>query len=443
MKKTVLIALSVFLLVSCSDSKGNISPDNNTAETVQPKNTQQTIQKDENNIPEIVLPDFSFETEPAVLTNIYINDVSAELDFYLDENGEICIPFLDTFYIMEKDNFTEKNGIIVLNEQLTTHPQRGMYIFFSDSKIHSGYYDKSDTAFPDEDFVQSTVRGIEYTDKKGKAYCDIAKFRMLTNCSVYTDGTNLWIDSALYYKNNHTIWDNVGRITSMTAYINDRPVDSPVYYNNNSMERQSYSGSYDDYIELLPALEAIGAPYRFEEPNKYIAEIGGKECIFGAFDVVKDGELYNNGGNLVKGMCIIEGKAYIPIVGLRIATSGSLSRPGKNDIRVYTPDYVRPDIPKDLESTYPMLDNMISVSSKDYIAKLEYEELLSQTHLGIGMWMRNIWLYPSGSKLTEYFLEKGFEHPDDMSAFITTGYWLYLNGEPCGYNDVENYQKAR
>ena len=100
MKKTVLIALSVFLLVSCSDSKGNISPDNNTAETVQPKNTQQTIQKDENNIPEIVLPDFSFETEPAVLTNIYINDVSAELDFYLDENGEICIPVLDTFYIM-------------------------------------------------------------------------------------------------------------------------------------------------------------------------------------------------------------------------------------------------------------------------------------------------------------------------------------------------------
>ena len=35
----------------------------------------------------------------------------------------------------ETKEFTEKNGIIVLNEQSTTHPQRGMYIFFSDSKI--------------------------------------------------------------------------------------------------------------------------------------------------------------------------------------------------------------------------------------------------------------------------------------------------------------------
>jgi len=54
---------------------------------------------------------------------------------------------------------------------------------------------------------------------------------------------------------------------------------------------------------------------------------------------------------------------------------------------------------------------------------------LSTTHFGLGLWIRNNWIYPSSrSNIGNRFIIAGIRHPDDISSQIITGYYLYLNG---------------
>jgi len=50
-------------------------------------------------------------------------------------------------------------------------------------------------------------------------------------------------------------------------------------------------------------------------------------------------------------------------------------------------------------------------------------------HFGLGMSIRNQWLYPDDSVLREKFLGIGVIHPDDISSIIVEALWLDLNGQ--------------
>jgi len=56
---------------------------------------------------------------------------------------------------------------------------------------------------------------------------------------------------------------------------------------------------------------------------------------------------------------------------------------------------------------------------------------LSATHFGLGLWIRNNWIYPSPySNIAHKLFIVGVRHPDDMSSIIINGYHRYLNDIP-------------
>jgi TonB family protein len=83
------------------------------------------------------------------------------------------------------------------------------------------------------------------------------------------------------------------------------------------------------------------------------------------------------------------------------------------------------NIPTTLEECYIALDNLLSEDTKDDIASLTRGEFLSSAHFGLGMWIRNNWIYPSGSGLATLF---GGRDGDSISSVILHGYYNHLNG---------------
>jgi len=55
------------------------------------------------------------------------------------------------------------------------------------------------------------------------------------------------------------------------------------------------------------------------------------------------------------------------------------------------------------------------------------EDDLGQYHFGLGMWIRNSWLWQGNSGIYKYFVLNGLRHPDDMSGIILDGFYYYLN----------------
>ena len=68
------------------------------------------------------------------------------------------------------------------------------------------------------------------------------------------------------------------------------------------------------------------------------------------------------------------------------------------------------------------------------------EDDLTMLHLQLGMWIRNNWGLWEGSKLAEWFRERGVEDPDDMSEIIIHSFWLLLNDKPV---NLEEQLKGR
>jgi hypothetical protein len=86
-------------------------------------------------------------------------------------------------------------------------------------------------------------------------------------------------------------------------------------------------------------------------------------------------------------------------------------------------------IPKDMEDCFNQIDSFWSDSLKDEIRKMSYEDFVAGSHFGVGMWMRNNWGLWGGSRLSKYFNERGYWHPDDMSGEILSLYYKRLKGE--------------
>ena len=59
----------------------------------------------------------------------------------------------------------------------------------------------------------------------------------------------------------------------------------------------------------------------------------------------------------------------------------------------------------------------------------------------MGQWLRNNWGLWSGSRLKEWFEDRGIFHTDDMSAIILTSFWREVNGEPIKLDEqIKSYQ---
>jgi len=86
--------------------------------------------------------------------------------------------------------------------------------------------------------------------------------------------------------------------------------------------------------------------------------------------------------------------------------------------------------PETLEETFQYLDQMIGDTLKYNFMILPEDVATSRLHFPFGMWIRNEWGLWKNSDLKRYFLEKGIEHPDDMSGIIFTSYHRFLNEKP-------------
>ena len=84
-------------------------------------------------------------------------------------------------------------------------------------------------------------------------------------------------------------------------------------------------------------------------------------------------------------------------------------------------------IPKTKEECFALLDGMLSDEDKKAIIKEDVFEL----HFGLGLWIRNNWLYPQSTEETEALLrtfdkKSLFFHSDDGSSIILEAYQKHL-----------------
>ena len=121
---------------------------------------------------------------------------------------------------------------------------------------------------------------------------------------------------------------------------------------------------------------------------------------------------------------------FVPLKTINKTMEGEYRWGGPNIIYLTNSYFERTDIPATLDEAYKALDELLDPEDIEYIENLEEEDLILM-HFGLGMWIRNNWLYPTDSRLTKYLLglNPRFGHPDNMSHFILMGYHAYLNGE--------------
>ena len=90
-------------------------------------------------------------------------------------------------------------------------------------------------------------------------------------------------------------------------------------------------------------------------------------------------------------------------------------------------------IPKTKKECFALLDEMLSDEEKRTIIKEDVIEL----HFGLGMWIRNNWLYPQSDedieKLQRSFSSKDFMFypPDEASSIILEAYQKHLRKILC------------
>lgn len=93
-------------------------------------------------------------------------------------------------------------------------------------------------------------------------------------------------------------------------------------------------------------------------------------------------------------------------------------------------------IPKTKEECFTILDEMLTEEDKQSI--VEMEDTIDM-HFGLGMWIRNNWIYPQSQEDVEKLLRQFddeadddmplFIHPDDYSSMILDAYQEYLKSK--------------
>ena len=200
------------------------------------------------------------------------------------------------------------------------------------------------------------------------------------------------------------------------VYIYDQPIKTNLYSNT----YEGKSDLYRCYVQAQPIMDFLDIEYNYDIEGNYLS-LDSEEYGEHTFDL---GEV----------ALIIDKELYVQFVYFRVYTDGSLKQEDTSAVYLYTPYYIRDDIPYTLEECYEMLDDELTAEDIEYMKTSTSEDRIMM-HFGFGMWIRNNWIYPN-IFLCEVFNDSGISHPDDMSVIIIEGYYLYLNGMPCGMDDV-------
>jgi len=90
--------------------------------------------------------------------------------------------------------------------------------------------------------------------------------------------------------------------------------------------------------------------------------------------------------------------------------------------------------PNNLLECFEQLDNILSnAEDAEWFKKANENEAISQSHYGLGTWIRNNWkLNLKKSNLYKYFNNLGLNHADDISEVILTSYHRHLNKKEMG-----------
>ena len=94
-------------------------------------------------------------------------------------------------------------------------------------------------------------------------------------------------------------------------------------------------------------------------------------------------------------------------------------------------------IPRNLEESFHVLDTLLSAKTVRVMRSLPDREAMSEFHFGLGMWLRNNWGFWGGSRLQQYFVRRGVEHPDNMSGILLEYYYDYLHGSHQGWRTFD------
>ena len=112
---------------------------------------------------------------------------------------------------------------------------------------------------------------------------------------------------------------------------------------------------------------------------------------------------------------------------LALLAIGFISCTPEMDCDKYPSDY----IPENLNEALNYLDCNWQEQEKKKFSEKSEDEAISESHLGIGLGIRNSWgLWKEGEKkLVQYFDSLGIFHPDDISSIILTSYHRKLNNK--------------
>lgn len=98
-------------------------------------------------------------------------------------------------------------------------------------------------------------------------------------------------------------------------------------------------------------------------------------------------------------------------------------------------------IPRDIEDCFHQLDMLLSPQDLRTIKNYENSNEMIKLHFGLGLWIRNNWGLWCGSRLQKYCLQRGLQHPDDMSGTILRYYWEYLHSIHDSWRAFDAYQQ--
>ena len=98
-------------------------------------------------------------------------------------------------------------------------------------------------------------------------------------------------------------------------------------------------------------------------------------------------------------------------------------------------------IPKNINEAFGLLDRMLTREDKEAIVTTSKSDFIVNAHFGLGLWIRNNWIYTRSESAGEgplpAFLDTAFEHPDSVSSRILEKYYDHLKETQRAGDDSE------
>ena len=85
------------------------------------------------------------------------------------------------------------------------------------------------------------------------------------------------------------------------------------------------------------------------------------------------------------------------------------------------------DLYKEIENSFPLIEKLLSQDELFEFKNVPVSELYLY-HLGLGIKIRNDFLYKKENPLYDLFLENGIAHTDEMSSLIIRLFHCYIGG---------------